>query len=85
LILKIRVPPGVPALRRNTGFSRWIQLDKGSITSSMKSCFGLLVTFLVFTVVVGGGALVWYLSDTAEFSRNGPAPAAKAVTPAPRR
>jgi len=36
---------------------------------SMKSCFGLLVVLLVFTVVIGGGALIWYLSHSAEFSR----------------
>jgi hypothetical protein len=36
---------------------------------TMKSCLGLLFVLLVFTVVVGGGALIWYLSDTAEFSR----------------
>ena len=35
----------------------------------MKSCLGLLFTLLVFTLVVGGGAMIWYLSDTAEFSR----------------
>jgi hypothetical protein len=39
----------------------------------MKSCLGLLFTLLVFTVVVGGGALIWYLSQTAEFSRKGAA------------
>ncbi|MBC8126393.1 MAG: hypothetical protein H8M99_04500 [Gloeobacteraceae cyanobacterium ES-bin-144] len=35
----------------------------------MKSCFGLLFILAVFTVILGGGALIWYLSDTAEFSR----------------
>ena len=47
----------------------------------MKSCFGLLFVLLVFTVVVGGGALIWYLSDTAEFSRNGATPAATSAAP----
>lgn len=50
----------------------------------MKSCLGLLITLLIFTFVVGGGALIWYLSDTAEFSRSGlavavPAPPPKAI------
>jgi hypothetical protein len=39
----------------------------------MKSCLGLLLTLLVFVVVVGGGALIWHLSDTAEFTRKGTA------------
>lgn len=43
---------------------------------SMKSCFGLLMVLLVFTVVIGGCALIWYLSHSAEFSRKD--------TPAPR-
>ena len=47
----------------------------------MKSCLGLLFVLLVFTVVVGGGALIWYLSDTAEFSRKSPAPAATSAVP----
>jgi flagellar basal body-associated protein FliL len=51
----------------------------------MKSCLGLLIVLFVFTIVVGGGALVWYLSDTAEFARNDAAPAPKAVHPAQRR
>ena len=41
----------------------------------MKSCLGLLFTLLVFTVVIGGGALIWYLSLSAEFSRTGAPPA----------
>jgi len=40
----------------------------------MKSCLGLLFTLLVFTLVVGGGALIWYLSSTAEVSPKGPTP-----------
>jgi hypothetical protein len=38
----------------------------------MKSCFGLLLSLTAFVVVIGGGALIWYLSQTAEFSRPGP-------------
>lgn len=42
----------------------------------MKSCLGLLATLFVFTLVIGGGALVWYLGSTAEFSRTTPPAAA---------
>ncbi len=42
----------------------------------MKSCLGLLFVILVFTVVVGGGALIWYLSNSAEFSRKDAPPKA---------
>jgi flagellar basal body-associated protein FliL len=45
---------------------------------SMKSCFGLLLVLLVFTLVAGGGGLVWYLSHSAEFSRKD-APVPRAV------
>jgi len=34
----------------------------------MKSLLGMLFTVLLFIVVVGGGALIWYLNHTAEFS-----------------
>ncbi|MEO5916996.1 MAG: hypothetical protein ABIS50_22395 [Luteolibacter sp.] len=42
----------------------------------MKSCLGILLVFFTFVAVVGGGALIWYLSNTAEFSRKDAAPAA---------
>jgi hypothetical protein len=51
----------------------------------MKSCFGLLVVLLVFTLVIGGGGLIWYLSYSAEFSRNDAPPAAIVVPPAGSR
>ncbi len=35
----------------------------------MKSCLGLLFALLVFVAVIGGGALIWYLSRSSEFSR----------------
>ncbi len=38
-------------------------------SSGMKSCLGLLAVLTVFILVVGGGGLIWYLSETAEFSR----------------
>lgn len=41
----------------------------------MKSCLGLIIALIVFVAVIGGGALIWYLSSTAEFSRG------KAVDP----
>lgn len=34
----------------------------------MKSCLGLLLTLLILVAVIGTGALIWYLSDTAEFA-----------------
>ena len=40
----------------------------------MKSCLGILIVFFTFVAVVGGGALIWYLSTTSEFSRKGAAP-----------
>jgi hypothetical protein len=45
-------------------------LERGN-KPPVKSCLGLLFTLLVFAIVVGGGAVIWYLSDTAEFSRTG--------------
>ncbi len=49
----------------------------------MKSCLGILLVFFTFVAFIGGGALIWYLSNTSEFSRKGavtaPAPAPKAV------
>jgi hypothetical protein len=54
----------------------------------MKSCLGILIVFFTFVVVVGGGALIWYLSNTSEFSRKtptaGPTPI-PAVPAAPAR
>ncbi len=45
----------------------------------MKSCLGILLVFFTFVAVVGGGAFIWYLSSSSEFSRkNAPAPAAAA-------
>lgn len=35
----------------------------------MKSCLGLIFVLLILVAVVGSGALLWYLSHTAEFSR----------------
>ena len=39
------------------------------LNCAMKSCFGLLIMLLVLVAVIGGGAALWYLSETAEFSR----------------
>jgi len=41
----------------------------------MKSSLGMLFIVLLLFVVVGGGAFIWYLSQTAEFSQQ-PTPAA---------
>jgi hypothetical protein len=35
----------------------------------MKSCLGLLLALMILLAVIGTGAAIWYLSDTAEFSR----------------
>ena len=48
----------------------------------MKSCLGILLVFFTFVSVIGGGALIWYLSNTAEFSRKS-APATAPAIPAP--
>lgn len=37
----------------------------------MKSCLGILLVFFTLVAVIGGGALIWYLSNTAEWSRKG--------------
>ncbi len=37
----------------------------------MKSCLGMLFTILVLTAVIGGSALLWYLSHTAEITPGG--------------
>jgi hypothetical protein len=42
----------------------------------MKSCLGILFVFFTFVAVIGGGAFIWYLSSTAEFSRKTPPPSA---------
>jgi hypothetical protein len=35
----------------------------------MKSCLGILLIFFTLIAILGGGALIWYLSTTAEFTR----------------
>lgn len=56
----------------------------------MKSCLGMLLLLSAFVLVVGGGAAIWYLSDTVEFSRKDAkqpapkAPAAPKAAPASR-
>lgn len=49
----------------------------------MKSCLGMLLILLAFVLVVGGGAAIWYLSDSAEFSRKDKQAPPKAI-PAPK-
>jgi hypothetical protein len=44
----------------------------------MKSCLGLILSMTAFVVVIGGGFLIWYLSQTADFSRTDPAAGAAA-------
>jgi hypothetical protein len=47
----------------------------------MKSCLSLLMVLLA----IGAGALIWYLSDSAEFSRKDAAPPKARVVPVPGR
>lgn len=65
------------------GFYRWMRRRGIASKPCMKSCLGLLIVLLAFVLVIGGGAAIWYLSETAEFSRKGGAPPPKAV-PVPR-
>jgi len=51
----------------------------------MKSCLGILLVFFTFVTVIGGGALIWYLSNTAEFSRKDAATASSSSPAAPPR
>ena len=37
----------------------------------MKSCLGFLLVMLVLVAVFGCGGLIWFLSNTAEFTRKG--------------
>lgn len=48
--------------------------SENPILTRMKSCLGIILAVLIFVAVIGGGALIWYLSDTTEFSRK-PLPA----------
>lgn len=54
----------------------------------MKSCLGILLIFFTLVALVGGGAFIWYLSSSTEFSRKGtppsPAPKASVVPPKAR-
>jgi hypothetical protein len=47
----------------------------------MKSCLGILIVFFTFVAVVGGGALIYYLSTTSEFSRKSPLASPAPATP----
>lgn len=56
----------------------------------MKSCLGILLVLFTLVAVIGGGALIWYLSNTAEFTRKGAGAATpsgsppKALVPIPK-
>ena len=50
----------------------------------MKSCLGILIVFFTFVAVVGGGALIWYLSRTTEFSRQDAAVPVEIPKPVPK-
>ncbi len=55
----------------------------------MKSCLGTLLLMLVIIALVGGGALIWYLSNNSEFTRTDgsasavPSAPAKPIVPVP--
>jgi hypothetical protein len=53
----------------------------------MKSCLGILLVFFTCVSIIGGGALIWYLSSTSEFSRapnsSSAGPGAPQAVPAP--
>jgi hypothetical protein len=36
----------------------------------MKSCLGILLVFFTLVAVLGGGAFIYYLSTSSEFSRS---------------
>jgi hypothetical protein len=40
----------------------------------MKSCLAVMFSLVLSVFVVGGGIFLWYLSDSAEFSRNAKTP-----------
>lgn len=76
--------------------SRWLFPCPSPLIPRVKSFLSLTFVLLVFLVIVVGGGLLWYLSDTTEFSRKdtppsrpaAPAPAATPAlppTPAPSR
>lgn len=35
----------------------------------MKSCLGVLFSLIVLAAIIGGSALLWYLSNTTEVTR----------------
>jgi hypothetical protein len=47
----------------------------------MKSCFALLLSLVASIAILGSGALLWYLSDTAEFTRQTKPPAPTSAMP----
>jgi hypothetical protein len=51
----------------------------------MKSCLGILLVFFTLVAMIGGGALVYYLSATSEFSRTDAATRAETPPVAPAR
>lgn len=55
-------------------FSRSPSARGSRIKRGVKSFLGMLFTLIVLAAVIGGGAVLWYLSSTAEFSRK-PVPA----------
>lgn len=36
---------------------------------NLNGCFSMLLLLIAFIAIMGGGAVLWYLSDTAEFAK----------------
>jgi hypothetical protein len=51
----------------------------------MKSCLAVFISLVISILVVSSGALLWYLSDSAEFSRNDNPPTASPLRPPTKR
>lgn len=79
------MPSNKPASRAHAslvaGFSCWLLPPKTTTPPGVNSYLGLLFSFVILVLVGGGGALIWYLSTTTEFSR-APNPPATAASPA---
>ena len=63
------------------GFSHWIPLLDSATNPLMKSCLGIFISLVISFLVVSTGALLWYLSYSAEFARNANPPAATSTLP----
>ena len=72
-----RSPLWSPAADDGQKISAWMPRGGDAYWPRMKSSCGMMLVLLVFVLVVTSGALIWYLSKTAEFSRKDTPPAAQ--------